>query len=29
VQLVNAKAKAASNGGFEIHVDSSTYVDVC
>jgi len=28
VQLVNAKAKAASNGGFEIHVDSSTYVDV-
>lgn len=28
VQLVNAKAKAASNGGFEIHVDSSTYVTV-
>jgi replication factor A1 len=26
VQLVNAKAKAAPNGGFEIHVDSSTYV---
>jgi ssDNA-binding replication factor A large subunit len=28
VQLVNAKAKAASNGGFEIHVDASTYVGV-
>jgi ssDNA-binding replication factor A large subunit len=28
VQLVNAKAKAASNGGFEIHVNSSTYVGV-
>jgi len=27
VQLVNAKAKKASNGDFEIHVDSSTYVD--
>jgi exonuclease VII large subunit len=28
VQLVNASAKAASNGGFEIHVGSSTYVSV-
>lgn len=28
VELVNAKAKAASNGGFEVHVDSSTYVGV-
>jgi replication factor A1 len=28
VQLVNAKARAASNGGFEVHVDSSTYVGV-
>ena len=28
VELVNAKAKAASNGGFEIHVGSSTYVGV-
>ena len=28
VQLVNARAKAASNGGFEVHVGSSTYVNV-
>jgi replication factor A1 len=28
LQLVNAKVKAASGGGFEIHVDASTYVDV-
>ena len=28
VKLVNARAKAASNGGFEVHVGSSTYVDV-
>jgi replication factor A1 len=28
VQLVNAKARATSNSGFEIHVDSSTYVDI-
>jgi ssDNA-binding replication factor A large subunit len=27
VRLVNAKAKAASNGGFEVHVDSAAYVD--
>jgi DNA polymerase III alpha subunit len=26
MQLVNAKAKKGSNGGFEIHVDSLTYV---
>jgi replication factor A1 len=26
LQLVNAKVKAASGGGFEIHVDASTYV---
>lgn len=25
--LVNAKAKAASSSGFEVHVDSATYVD--
>jgi replication factor A1 len=28
VKLVNAKAKAASNGGLEVHVDESTYVEV-
>ena len=28
LQLVNAKVKAASSGGFEIHVDASTCVDV-
>jgi ssDNA-binding replication factor A large subunit len=28
LQLVNAKAKAASSGGFEIHVDTSTYVGI-
>jgi len=28
VQLVNARAKAASGGGFEVHVGSSTYVGV-
>lgn len=28
LQLVNARVKAASDGGFEIHVDSSTYVGV-
>ncbi|HLE74790.1 MAG TPA: OB-fold nucleic acid binding domain-containing protein [Candidatus Bathyarchaeia archaeon] len=28
LQLVNAKVKTASSGGFEIHVDASTYVDV-
>ena len=28
VKLVNARAKAASNGGFEVHVGSATYVDV-
>jgi replication factor A1 len=28
VQLVNARVKAASNGGFEVHVGSSTYVSV-
>jgi replication factor A1 len=28
LQLVNAKVKATSSGGFEIHVDASTYVDV-
>jgi len=27
VRLVNAKAKTASNGGFEVHVDAATYVD--
>jgi replication factor A1 len=28
LQLVNAKVKAASSGGFEIHVDTSTYVGI-
>lgn len=28
LRLVNAKVKAASSGGFEVHVDASTYVDV-
>lgn len=28
VQLVNAKVKSALNGGFELHVDSKTYVEV-
>jgi replication factor A1 len=28
VQLVNARVKAASNGGFEVHVDSFTFVNV-
>ena len=28
LQLVNAKVKATSSGGFEIHVDASTYVDI-
>jgi replication factor A1 len=28
LQLVNAKVKATSSGGFEVHVDASTYVDV-
>ena len=28
VHLVNAKARAASNGGFEVHVDSSTYLGI-
>ena len=28
VELVNAKAKRDSNGGFEVHVDSSTYIGV-
>ncbi len=28
LQLVNAKVKATSSGGFEIHVDSSTYASV-
>jgi replication factor A1 len=28
VELVNAKAKRGSNGGFEVHVDSSTYIGV-
>ena len=28
VQLVNARAKVASDGGFEVHVGSSTYVGV-
>jgi ssDNA-binding replication factor A large subunit len=28
LQLVNAKVKATPNGGFEVHVDASTYVDV-
>jgi ssDNA-binding replication factor A large subunit len=28
VRLVNAKIKTASNGGFEVHVDESTYVEV-
>ena len=27
VRLVNAKAKSASKGGFEVHVDAATYVD--
>ena len=27
VRLVNAKAKSASQGGFEVHVDAATYVD--
>jgi ssDNA-binding replication factor A large subunit len=27
LQLVNAKVKAASNGGFEVHVNSYTYVE--
>lgn len=28
IQLVNAKVKSALNGGFEVHVDSKTYVEV-
>ncbi len=28
VELVNAKVKTASKGGFEVHVDSTTYVGV-
>ncbi|MCW4047090.1 MAG: OB-fold nucleic acid binding domain-containing protein [Candidatus Bathyarchaeota archaeon] len=28
VQLVNARVKAAQNGGFEVHVDSSTFVKI-
>jgi replication factor A1 len=28
LQLVNAKVKATSNGGFEIHVDTSTYARI-
>jgi replication factor A1 len=28
LQLVNAKVKATSSGGFEVHVDASTYVDI-
>ena len=28
VQLINAKVKATSNEGVEIHVDASTYIDV-
>jgi ssDNA-binding replication factor A large subunit len=28
VQLVNARVKAAQNGGFEVHVDSSTFAKV-
>jgi replication factor A1 len=28
LRLVNAKVKATSSGGFEVHVDASTYVDV-
>jgi ssDNA-binding replication factor A large subunit len=28
LQLVNAKVKTASSGGFEIHVDASTYVNI-
>jgi ssDNA-binding replication factor A large subunit len=28
VQLVNARVKAAQNGGFEVHVDSFTFVNV-
>lgn len=28
VQLVNARVKEAQNGGFEVHVDSSTFVKV-
>ena len=28
LQLVNAKVKAASSGEFEVHVDSSTYVNI-
>jgi replication factor A1 len=28
LQLVNAKVKAAPNGGFEVHVNASTYVNV-
>lgn len=28
IQLVNAKVKSALNGGFELHVDSKTYVEV-
>jgi replication factor A1 len=28
VKLINARVKATSNGGVEIHVDASTYVDV-
>jgi ssDNA-binding replication factor A large subunit len=27
VRLVNAKAKAGSNGGFEVHVDAASYVE--
>lgn len=29
VRLVNAKTKAGSSGGFEVHVDSVTFVDFC
>jgi ssDNA-binding replication factor A large subunit len=28
IKMVNAKVKTGSNGGFEVHVDESTYVEV-
>jgi ssDNA-binding replication factor A large subunit len=28
IKMVNAKVKTSSNGGFEVHVDESTYVEV-
>jgi hypothetical protein len=28
VHLVNARVKAVSSGGFEVHVDAATYIGV-